>query len=193
VAVDDWLADHDVPSRALDPVQVSDISSDDDEISFTVDEVGVPVVVRASYFPNWKVEGAEGPYRLTPNLMVVIPTDEEVRLHYGWVPIDIVSWLLTFVGIGALIVLVRRPAVTIPAGPVAEWHRPPTEPRADESPPDHLALFDGPEPDPPPSSPLDDRPPLELDDLAGAPPPDLSGGPDPSDETARVDSPDPDG
>ena len=29
---------------------------------------------RSSYFPNWEVKGAEGPYRVTPNLMVVIPT-----------------------------------------------------------------------------------------------------------------------
>ena len=34
----------------------------------------MPVVVKTSYFPNWEVQGAEGPYRLAPNLMVVVPT-----------------------------------------------------------------------------------------------------------------------
>jgi hypothetical protein len=125
VAVTDWLADHDAPARPLDPVEITDISSDDDEITFSVDEVGVPVVVRASYFPNWKVEGAEGPYRLTPNLMVVVPTEEDVRLHYGWVPIDVISWLLTIVGVVGLVVLIRRPPLDIPPGPVAAWHRRP--------------------------------------------------------------------
>jgi hypothetical protein len=123
VAVDDWLERQAAPTTPLDPVAVSDIWSDDDEIGFRVDEVGVPVVVRASYFPNWKVEGAEGPYRITPNLMVVVPTDEEVRLHYGYVAIDYVAWLLTFLGIAGLVLLIRRPPIVIPPGPLAEWHR----------------------------------------------------------------------
>ncbi|GIT76663.1 MAG: hypothetical protein Ct9H300mP31_11940 [Acidimicrobiaceae bacterium] len=28
--------------------------------------LGVPVLVRTSYFPNWEVEGALGPWRATP-------------------------------------------------------------------------------------------------------------------------------
>ena len=41
------------------------------------------MLVKVSYFPNWEVEGAEGPYRIAPNLMVVVPTEQEVHLHYG--------------------------------------------------------------------------------------------------------------
>ncbi|CAB4772048.1 unannotated protein [freshwater metagenome] len=52
-----------------------------------------------SYFPNWKVSGADGPYRVTPNLMVVIPTSTHVRLHYGYVGIDLLSMLLSAFGI----------------------------------------------------------------------------------------------
>ena len=29
--------------------------------SFDVDQIGVPVLVKVSYFPNWQVDGAEGP------------------------------------------------------------------------------------------------------------------------------------
>ena len=36
---------------------------------------GSPVLVKVSYFPNWEASGAEGPYRVTPNLMVVVPTE----------------------------------------------------------------------------------------------------------------------
>ena len=50
----------------LEPVTVSDIKTSDDGISFHVDKVGVPVLVRTSYFPNWKAEGAKGPYRAAP-------------------------------------------------------------------------------------------------------------------------------
>ena len=48
----------------------------DQSISFEVDQVGVPVLVRVSYFPTWKVEGADGPYRVAPNFMVVVPTEQ---------------------------------------------------------------------------------------------------------------------
>jgi hypothetical protein len=56
------------------------------EIRFTTDAVGKPHWVRTSYHPNWRVEGAEGPYLASPSLMVVVPTRREVRLHYsrGW-------------------------------------------------------------------------------------------------------------
>src|SRR3712207_6886029 len=47
---------------------------------FDVSEPGVPVLVRVSYFPNWSASGAEGPYRIGPNMMVVVPTDTHVEL-----------------------------------------------------------------------------------------------------------------
>jgi hypothetical protein len=68
------------------------------------------VLVRTSYFPNWKVEGADGPWRATPNLMVVVPTSEDVRLTYGRTTVDLVSVLLTLVGLLALVSLARRSA-----------------------------------------------------------------------------------
>jgi hypothetical protein len=101
----------------LDPVTVSNIEAGDDRISFDVDQIGQPVLVRASYFPNWDASGAEGPYRVTPNLMVVVPTSTHVSLHYGWTPIDLLAWLLTLLGIVGLVVLVRRPPVDVPAPP----------------------------------------------------------------------------
>ncbi len=61
---------------ALDPVTVSNVDVEEQSISFEVDQVGVPVLVRVSYFPTWKVEGADGPYRVAPNLMVVVPDEQ---------------------------------------------------------------------------------------------------------------------
>ncbi|MFM8689469.1 MAG: hypothetical protein ACKODR_12085, partial [Acidimicrobiaceae bacterium] len=40
----------------LPAVQVSNTVLEDEAISFTVDRIGVPVLVRMSYFPNWKVD-----------------------------------------------------------------------------------------------------------------------------------------
>ena len=51
---------------ALPAVEVSDVEMGQQELSFRVDQVGVPVLVKVSYFPNWAVDGAEGPYRVAP-------------------------------------------------------------------------------------------------------------------------------
>ena len=62
---------------------VSDISQTDSSVSFHVDRVGTPVEVKVSYFPNWQANGADGPWRVAPNLMVVVPTSHDVTLDYG--------------------------------------------------------------------------------------------------------------
>ena len=84
---------------------MSDIRQTDEGISFHVDRVGTPVEVRVSYFPNWQATGAEGPWRVAPNLMVVVPTSHDVTLTYGKVPADYVGQLITVVSLVAVIVL----------------------------------------------------------------------------------------
>ena len=69
--------------------------------------VGVPVVVKTSYFPNWKAHGARGPWRLAPNLMVVIPTSRDVRLTYGETTGDRAGRVLTLAGVLGIVALAR--------------------------------------------------------------------------------------
>jgi 6-pyruvoyl-tetrahydropterin synthase related domain len=78
-------------------------SESGDVISFRTDRVGEPHIVKVSWFPNWKVEGAEGPWLLSPALMVVVPTQPEVRLSYRDTPVDLAGKALTVVGVGALL------------------------------------------------------------------------------------------
>jgi hypothetical protein len=101
----------DPPRTPLPPVQVANIKPTDDSVSFDVDKVGVPVLVKVSYFPNWHVSGAKGPYRVTPNLMVVIPTSHHVRLHYGYTSVDELGMLLSLAGIAGLVWLFRAKPV----------------------------------------------------------------------------------
>jgi hypothetical protein len=102
------------PRTSLQPVQVANIKSGDDNVSFDVDTIGVPVLVKVSYFPDWHVSGAKGPYRVTPNLMVVVPTSHHVRLHYGYTPLDLIGYLLSFLGIIGVIYLIRAKPVHMP-------------------------------------------------------------------------------
>lgn len=97
-----------IEAKALDPVTVTDIVIDQDSVSFSVDEVGVPVLIKVSYFPNWRVEGAEAVYRVAPNSMVVVPTANEVRLSYGRTSLDWLTIVATMFGIGLCIWWRRR-------------------------------------------------------------------------------------
>jgi hypothetical protein len=66
--------------------------------------------VKIPFFPNWHASGALGPYLVTPNLMVVVPTAHEVRLSYGTTTIDWVGSAATAAGVAALVTLNRSPA-----------------------------------------------------------------------------------
>jgi len=77
---------------------VGDVRISDDELSFTTTAIGVPHWIKISYFPNWKAQGADGPYLASPSLMMVIPTENRVRLYYGSTFIDIFGAWLAGVG-----------------------------------------------------------------------------------------------
>ena len=100
----------------LPTVTVSDVQLGEQDLRFRVDQVGVPVLVKISYFPNWQASGADGPYRVAPNLMVVIPTSNEVHLTYERSSLDITAYALTLIGI-ALLFAWRRLGDVRHAGP----------------------------------------------------------------------------
>jgi hypothetical protein len=74
-------------------------------ISFHVDRLGTPVEVKTSYFPRWHVQGATGPYRISPNLMVVVPTSHEVTLSYGTDPTQVAGIALSTIAIVLLVTM----------------------------------------------------------------------------------------
>ncbi len=119
------------PTAVPEPATVaSRVRQSDDTVSFHVDRVGTPIEVRISYFPNWHASGAEGPYRVAPNLMVVVPTSHDVVLSYRRSPADLVGQVLTLAAAVAAVWLAvwarrgrrrarlasRRPGAEAPAG-----------------------------------------------------------------------------
>lgn len=93
---------------AVDPVVVSDVVIKEESVSFSVDRVGVPVLVKVSYFPNWTVSGASDIYRAAPNMMVVVPTSKNVTLSYEPSGLDRSSYLLTLIGMVMAYFMFRR-------------------------------------------------------------------------------------
>ena len=91
--------------------KVSAVTQTDSSLSFHVSRVGTPVLVKMSYFPNWQATGADGPWRVTPNLMVVVPTSHDVTLTYGASPANHLGQLATLLGLVALVMLFVVPTL----------------------------------------------------------------------------------
>ena len=90
----------DVPEDA-----VSNIEVEDHRISFTTEAVGVPHMIKVSYFPNWTATGAAGPWHAAPSLMVVVPTDSDVVIEFQDTWAETGGKLLTLGGVGALVIV----------------------------------------------------------------------------------------
>jgi hypothetical protein len=108
------------PSRAIPvrPTTVTHERTTNSTVSFDVGRLGAPVLVKVPYFPNWHAQGALGPYEVSPNLMVVVPTTHHVTLSYGTTGADQlgkVASLVGVLGLGALITM-RPPDMGRPIG-----------------------------------------------------------------------------
>jgi hypothetical protein len=122
---DEWLPPPELPLP--DGVTVS-ARLEPEGVAIETDRPGHPLLVKISYHPRWKVEGADGPYLVSPGLMMVVPRQRQVRLRYGR---DLSDWVglvatLTALGYGVRLALSRRLLVPAPpqaadpaAGPVA--------------------------------------------------------------------------
>lgn len=112
---EDWRRIGDAATDTRRPLSpsggVSNIVLEDDRIAFDTDAIGVPHLVKVSYFPNWDARGADGPYRAAPSLMVVVPTQEHVEIVFADTRAEIAGKILTSAAIAGLllrVVLLRR-------------------------------------------------------------------------------------
>jgi hypothetical protein len=99
-------------SAPLASVTVSHVHIGLQSLSFHVSRVGVPMLVKISYYPRWHATGATGPYRVSPNLMVVVPTFKNVSLNYTSTPAlslgNVLSDLTVISGLIVLYMVLRR-------------------------------------------------------------------------------------
>jgi hypothetical protein len=96
-------------ARPVPTTRVTAVRQTDSSVSFHVSRLGTPVLVKVSYFPNWHATGAQGPWRVSPNLMVVVPTSHDVNLTYGTTSADNLGQLATILGLLALAALALVP------------------------------------------------------------------------------------
>ncbi len=107
------------------PTTVTNARTTNSTVSFNVGRLGVPVLVKVPYFPNWHATGALGPYEVSPNMMAVVPTAHHVTLTYGTTGADQLGKLASLggvVGLGMLMTL--RPPVMRQANGLAETPSP---------------------------------------------------------------------
>lgn len=97
-----------IDAQTIKAAEVSNVVIDDESVSFSVDKIGTPILVKVSYFPNWSVTGAKEVYRAAPNMMVVVPTEKNVRLSYEPSKLDQFAYVLTFAGIVLVVFMLRR-------------------------------------------------------------------------------------
>ena len=84
------------PLEKIDPIR--EVIGEDDiliENAFP----GKPLLIKISYHPNWKVEGADQIYLASPAFMLVYPNSTRVRLYYGRSWPDYVGAVLSILAI----------------------------------------------------------------------------------------------
>jgi hypothetical protein len=95
----------DPPAVPVPPTSVTHVRVRPESVSFDVAALHRPVLVKVSYFPNWRATGALGPWRATPNLMVVVPTRHHVVLTYGTAGVTEAGDAGSLLGVALLVLL----------------------------------------------------------------------------------------
>jgi hypothetical protein len=128
VVFDDGSAEisqfEEISKEDLGSVPVNPLSSHSDviwenvereKIEFETTGIGQPHLIKVSYFPNWKADGAKGPYLVSPSFMMVIPEQQKVTLYYGMsnphkigLALSIVGWVIISVIIIVNLILFIR-------------------------------------------------------------------------------------
>ena len=95
-----------------------------ESLTIRTSRVGHPLLVRISFHPRWRAFGADGPYLVSPALMMIVPRQEEVRLVYSRTAADWAGLALTAGAVGLAAATALRARRRVPEGTPA----PATEP-----------------------------------------------------------------
>jgi hypothetical protein len=90
-----------------DEVSITDLTITSDKIKFSTDKPNELHLIKISYFPNWEIVNGEGPYRISPSFMAVVPYSENVEINFVKTKLESFSFyialfsLLLFISLSA--------------------------------------------------------------------------------------------
>ena len=91
---------------------------EEESIRIRTSRPGHPLLVKVSYHPRWRAEGADGPYLASPGLLLVVPRETDVHLRYvarTWS--DALGWGLGIVAVVTGLVVGGRRQLRAPPAP----------------------------------------------------------------------------
>jgi hypothetical protein len=95
-------------------LNVTDFKLRNNQLTFTTNQPGKLHLIKVSYFPNWTLEDGDGPYRITPSFMAVIPNSNDVKLTFETTTLErllsILSYLCLTISLFLIIYRMKRHA-----------------------------------------------------------------------------------
>ncbi len=61
---------------------ITDLNIENNSITFKTNKPNQLHLIKVSYFPNWKIKNGQGPFRISPSFMAVIPYEEFVEIKF---------------------------------------------------------------------------------------------------------------
>ena len=63
-------------------LNITEFTLKNNQLTFTTNQPGKLHLIKVSYFPNWTIEDGDGPYRITPSFMAIVPNSSDVKLTF---------------------------------------------------------------------------------------------------------------
>jgi len=70
------------PSDQNYELSISELNIENKKITFRTNKPNQLHLIKVSYFPNWKITNGQGPFRISPSFMAVVPNDEFVEIKF---------------------------------------------------------------------------------------------------------------
>jgi len=86
--------------------KISVIEIKKDSLAFETENLYQPLLIKITYFPGWRVKGGLGPYLISPSFMMVIPTQKQVTLTFGYNLWDKIGLIITLISVVIIVFLI---------------------------------------------------------------------------------------
>ena len=89
-------------------LEVKNLKIDSKSISFETNSPNQLHLIKVSYFPNWKIIDGEGPYRISPSFMAVVPNSNSVSLVFKNSGTENILNYLSYISLSMAIIIFNR-------------------------------------------------------------------------------------